>query len=84
MREFLATSHIHDNHGIKDEHLLPYEGTIEWKSALPALPPELPLVFELKEKPAYADPAPSSIALSAARNVFDRMERALSSPETES
>jgi sugar phosphate isomerase/epimerase len=84
MRGFLATSHIHDNHGIKDEHLLPYEGTIEWKSALPALPPELPLVFELKEKPAYADPAPSSIALSAARNVFDRMERALSSPETES
>ena len=84
MREFLATSHIHDNHGLKDEHLLPYEGTIEWKSALPALPPELPLVFELKEKPAYADPAPSSVALSAARSVFDRMEQALSSPESES
>jgi sugar phosphate isomerase/epimerase len=83
MREFLATSHIHDNHGLKDEHLLPYEGTIEWKSALPALPPELPLVFELKEKPAYADPAPASVALSAARSVFDRMERALASPEGE-
>jgi sugar phosphate isomerase/epimerase len=84
MREFLATSHIHDNHGLKDEHLLPYEGTIEWKSALPALPPELPLVFELKEKPAYADPAPTSIALSAARTAFDRVEQALSSPESES
>jgi sugar phosphate isomerase/epimerase len=83
MREFLATSHIHDNHGMKDEHLLPYEGTIEWKSALPALPPELPLVFELKEKPAYADPAPTSVALSAARAAFDRVERALSSPEEE-
>ena len=83
MREFLCTAHIHDNHGLKDEHLLPYEGTIEWKSALPALPPELPLVFELKDKPAYADPAPTSIALSAARNVFDRMERALASPEVE-
>lgn len=83
MREFLATSHIHDNNGLKDEHLLPYEGTIEWESALPALPPELPLVFELKEKSAYADPAPTSIALSAARSVFDRMERALSSPESE-
>src|SRR5260370_30403060 len=82
MREFLATSHIHDNHGIKDEHLLPYEGTIEWQSALPALPPELPLVFELKEKPAYADPAPSSNALSAARSVFDRLDLALSSPYT--
>jgi sugar phosphate isomerase/epimerase len=83
MREFLATAHIHDNHGLKDEHLLPYEGTIEWKSALPALPRELPLVFELKEKPAYADPAPTSIALNAARSVFDRMERALASPENE-
>ena len=84
MREFLATSHIHDNHGVKDEHLLPYEGTIEWKSALPALPPELPLVFELKEQPAYADPAPTSLALSAARAAFDRVEHALSSSEQES
>jgi len=83
MREFLATSHIHDNHGLKDEHLLPYEGTIEWKSVLPALPPELPLVFELKEKPEYADPAPTSVALSAARSAFDRVEQALSSPEAE-
>jgi sugar phosphate isomerase/epimerase len=83
MREFLATSHIHDNNGLKDEHLLPYEGTIEWKSALPALPRELPLVLELKEIPAYADPSPTSVALSAARSVFDRMERALASPEGE-
>jgi len=84
MREFLVTSHIHDNHGLKDEHLLPYEGTIEWKSALPALPPELPLVFELKEQPAYADPAPTSVVLSAARAAFDRVEQVLSSPEAES
>ena len=83
MREFLATSHIHDNHGIKDEHLLPYEGSIEWKSALPALPPDLPLVFELKEKPAYAEPSPPSIALGAARAAFERIEQALASPEEE-
>ena len=81
MREFLVTSHMHDNHGLKDEHLPPYEGTIDWKSALAALPAELPLVFELKEKPAYADPAPVSVALSAARAAFDRAERALSSAE---
>jgi sugar phosphate isomerase/epimerase len=84
MREFMATSHIHDNHGTKDEHLLPHDGTIEWKSALPALPPKLPLVFELKELPAYADPAPTSVVLSAARTAFDRIERALASPEEES
>ena len=84
MREFLVTSHIHDNHGMKDEHLLPYEGNIEWKTALPALPPDLPLVFELKEKPGYAEPTPPSIALSAARTAFDRIEQALASPEAES
>jgi sugar phosphate isomerase/epimerase len=84
MREFLVTSHIHDNHGMKDEHLLPYEGTIEWKTALPALPPKLPLVFELKEKPAYADPAPTSVPLSAARAAFERVEQALSPSESES
>ena len=83
MREFLVTSHVHDNHGLKDEHLLPYEGTIEWKSALPALPPKLPLVFELKEQPAYADPSPASVALSAVSAAFDRVERSLSSPEAE-
>ena len=83
MREFLVTSHIHDNHGDKDEHLPPYEGTIEWKTALPALPANLPLVMELKEKPAYAEPAPASIALSAVRSAFDRVERALSEPPEE-
>jgi len=83
MREFLVTSHIHDNHGDKDEHLLPYEGTIEWKTALPALPADLPLVFELKEKPAYAEPAPPSVALDAVRSAFDRVERALSEPPAE-
>ncbi len=85
MREFLVTSHIHDNHGDKDEHLLPYEGTIEWKTALPALPANLPLVMELKEKPAYDEPAPASVALGAVRSAFDRLERGLSqSPEEES
>ncbi|HEY1865816.1 MAG TPA: sugar phosphate isomerase/epimerase family protein, partial [Candidatus Acidoferrales bacterium] len=37
MRELTVTSHIHDNHGDKDEHLLPYQGTIGWKSALASL-----------------------------------------------
>jgi sugar phosphate isomerase/epimerase len=82
MRDFLVTSHIHDNHGIKDEHLLPYEGTIDWKTALPAIPPDSALVFEIKEQPAQAEPANSSIALCAVRNAFDRIERALSSSES--
>ncbi len=37
MRQLVVSAHIHDNHGEKDEHLLPYEGTIDWKAALEAL-----------------------------------------------
>lgn len=55
MRERVATAHIHDNHGDKDEHLLPFDGTIEWDAALRAmagLPQPLPFVFEMKAQGA--------------------------------
>ena len=34
MRELVVTAHIHDNHGERDEHLLPHEGNIDWRMAL--------------------------------------------------
>jgi len=55
MRERVVTAHIHDNHGEKDEHLLPYEGNIDWEAGLAALanaPQSVALVLELKEQPA--------------------------------
>jgi sugar phosphate isomerase/epimerase len=83
MRDLIVTTHIHDNHGFKDEHLAPYQsassgeekadGGIDWKEALAALPP-VPLVLELKEQPAYAEPAPASVTLDAVRKSFDRLE----------
>jgi sugar phosphate isomerase/epimerase len=72
MRERVATTHLHDNHGEKDEHLLPYEGTIDWDAALRAFsaaPEPLPLVLELKEQ---AGGAP---ALGEIRALFDRLEK---------
>lgn len=33
----LYTVHIHDNHGAKDEHLLPTRGTIDWSATFGAL-----------------------------------------------
>jgi sugar phosphate isomerase/epimerase len=33
----LATTHVHDNQGRRDEHLAPFEGTIDWTGALMAL-----------------------------------------------
>ncbi|MGD1211123.1 MAG: sugar phosphate isomerase/epimerase family protein [Candidatus Acidiferrales bacterium] len=71
MRDRVATTHIHDNHGDKDEHLLPYEGAIDWDAALGAFagaPEPLPLVLELKER-ASGEPSLGQI-----RAVFDKLE----------
>jgi len=32
--EHIVTTHIHDNHGREDEHLVPYRGSIDWDRAL--------------------------------------------------
>jgi sugar phosphate isomerase/epimerase len=72
MRERIVTTHLHDNHGEKDEHLLPYEGSIDWAAALEAfasLPESPDLVLELKEL------SPGKPALDQIREVFDKLER---------
>jgi sugar phosphate isomerase/epimerase len=33
----LIATHVHDNHGARDEHLPPFEGTIAWAASLMAL-----------------------------------------------
>jgi sugar phosphate isomerase/epimerase len=33
----IASVHVHDNHGEKDEHLWPGDGTIDWPAAVSAL-----------------------------------------------
>jgi len=72
VRERLVTAHIHDNHGEKDEHLLPYEGTIDWEAALAALanaPQPVALVLELKEQPGGGP------TLDQIRATFDKLEK---------
>jgi sugar phosphate isomerase/epimerase len=76
LRDLVASAHIHDNHGEKDEHLLPYDGSIDWKSAvktLKAAPDNFPLVLELKEKTAPDAPGPLE-QLKAARKAWDQLE----------
>ena len=81
LRDLMISMHLHDNHGEKDEHLAPYEGNIEWSTAIPLLksasPADLPVVLELKEKfGPEAPPIPEQIA--AARAAFDKFEQAWS------
>lgn len=77
-RELTVSAHIHDNHGEKDEHLPPYDGTIDWESSVKALksaPEEnLPLTLELKEKSGHDTPSTAE-QLAAASQALDRFER---------
>jgi sugar phosphate isomerase/epimerase len=78
LRELVISTHIHDNHGEKDEHLPPYDGSIDWESAVKILKsaPEtdLPLTLELKEKTGHDAPSTAE-QLSAASESLDRFER---------
>jgi sugar phosphate isomerase/epimerase len=79
MRDLVSSVHLHDNHGEKDEHLPPFEGSIDWPAAIKLLksaPQEnLPLVLELKEK-AGPDAPSAADQLAVARNSLDRFEGA--------
>lgn len=82
LRDFASSVHLHDNHGEKDEHLPPFDGTIDWPDAIKLLQaaPEsnLPLVLELKEKTGHEAPTAAE-QLAAARASLDRFEKAWSS-----
>jgi sugar phosphate isomerase/epimerase len=69
----LVATHVHDNQGRRDEHLAPFDGTIDWAGALVALQKigyEGMMMLEL----ASADP--SAPALERARRSVARLEDA--------
>lgn len=76
MRDLVVTAHLHDNHGEKDEHLLPFDGTINWKETLrlvntaPLAHGSLPAVLELRYSPAMTNP------LAQAAAAFDKLAQA--------
>jgi len=80
LRNHIASAHIHDNHGEKDEHLAPFDGTIDWPAALKlfsSLPgAELPLTLEIKEK-SGSDAPSFAQQLDAAARSLDRLEEDL-------
>jgi sugar phosphate isomerase/epimerase len=82
LRDLTSSVHLHDNRGEKDEHLPPYDGTIDWPAAIKILQSapqtSLPLVLELKEKTGPEAPSAAE-QLTAARKSLDRLEKALNS-----
>jgi sugar phosphate isomerase/epimerase len=77
LKDLTASTHIHDNHGEKDEHLPPYEGSIDWPATLKLLKSaptaNLPFTLELKEKTG-PDATSLSDQLTAAAKSLDRLE----------
>ena len=73
MRDLVVTTHLHDNAGQRDDHLFPYQGSIDWDAMVAALSTaeqELPLALEVRESPSEAKP------LAAAMAAFERLEQA--------
>ena len=80
IKDIVVTTHIHDNLGERDDHLLPFEGNIDWNETLAVLPKNLPLVLELKEPAAAAgtgDIQAFAELFRGVRTVFDRFEEIL-------
>jgi sugar phosphate isomerase/epimerase len=68
----LITTHVHDNKRQKDDHLVPFEGTIDWPSALMAVQKvgyEGTLVFEVANTSTPRD------VLKKTRAVRDRFQQ---------
>jgi len=53
LKERIAAVHLHDNRGEKDEHLLPFEGAIDWAQTMRdfrSLGVEFPVLFEVNSE----------------------------------
>ena len=69
----IASVHVHDNHGIKDEHLWPGEGYIDWRfagEALKALPAAPAIVLEIAQD-LPETPAQITAHMGEAFSLFD-------------
>lgn len=74
--EHIALVHAHDNRGRRDEHLIPFEGTIDWASALTTLQKvgyDGPIVFEVGLEGSARD------TLTRTRTSRARMEKVFAS-----
>lgn len=77
---YIVTTHIHDNRGKTDDHLVPFDGTIDWSATMTALSKigyAGPLVFEI---PDHGDASRTIARLVAARGriqaILDDLDQA--------
>ena len=73
--EHLITVEVHDNQGRNDDHLVPFDGTVDWPGAVTSLQKvgyEGPLMFELTPR------GPAKETLVRAKKAREKLERLLS------
>ena len=74
--EHVIATHLHDNGGRSDDHLMPMDGTIDWAGALTAVQKigyDGPLIFEVGAH------GPSKDSLARLKKAREKMERWLTS-----
>lgn len=79
MHGYVAMIHAHDNNGEKDEHLLPYNGKIDWDAAMGVVfagRSDLPVVLELRTQSANAP------SLADATAAFEKLEQSIAAGRT--
>lgn len=71
VRAHIASTHVHDNRSVKDDHLLPFDGDIEWTEVVRDLRSgegQFPTLFEVRSD------GPQTATLARLAKVIDRME----------
>ncbi len=72
LKAHIASSHVHDNHKLKDDHLMPFDGEIDWERTIHdfrAADARFPLLFELRDYGADLS------SLDRVRQVMEKMEK---------
>lgn len=72
LKDSIASTHLHDNGGVQDDHRFPYEGKIPWAKTIQDLHSCAPAVPLLLEARRYGQEIASS--LEKASEVFDKFE----------
>jgi len=72
--EHLITTHVHDNRGRRDDHLVPYRGSIDWDAALVTMQK---IGYEGTYLLEIADTGSAAEVLEEARRARQRFERTL-------
>jgi sugar phosphate isomerase/epimerase len=72
LKDRVVSTHVHDNAGEKDDHLMPYDGGIDWEATIRdflKVDGKLPVLFELNDHGA------EKTGLARLRAVMEKLER---------